>query len=81
MGKEIDLLVNYPRTKRDVQKRGAEKTEEDRAVARQFGRDFFDEGNIEFLKKNNSFKDYGKQNLNEIKNQLFKQNVPVRILE
>ena len=42
MGKEIDLLVNYPRTKRDVQKRGAEKTEEDRAVARQFGRDFFD---------------------------------------
>jgi SAM-dependent methyltransferase len=42
MGKEIDLLVNYPRTKRDVQKRGAEKNEEDRAVARQFGRDFFD---------------------------------------
>jgi SAM-dependent methyltransferase len=42
MGKEIDLLVNYPRTKRDVQQRGAEKTEEDRAVARQFSRDFFD---------------------------------------
>ena len=42
MGKEIDLLVNYPRAKRDVQKRGAEKTEEDRAIARQFGRDFFD---------------------------------------
>ena len=42
MGKEIDLLVNYPKTKRDVKQRGAEKTEEDRAVARQFGRDFFD---------------------------------------
>lgn len=42
MGQEIDLLVNYPRTKRNVQERGATKTEEDRAVARQFGREFFD---------------------------------------
>ncbi len=42
MGREIDLLVNYPRTKRDVKERGASKTEEDRAIARQFGRDFFD---------------------------------------
>lgn len=45
------------------------------------GRNFIDEGNIEFLKKNNSFKDYGKENLIEIKNQLFEQNIPVRILE
>jgi ubiquinone/menaquinone biosynthesis C-methylase UbiE len=36
------LLVNYPRTVRNVKERGATKTEEDRAVARQFGREFFD---------------------------------------
>lgn len=42
VGKEIDLLVNYPRTKRNVEERGASKTEEDRAVARRFGREFFD---------------------------------------
>jgi ubiquinone/menaquinone biosynthesis C-methylase UbiE len=42
MGQEIDLLENYPRTKRDVKARGATKTEEDRAVARRFDRDFFD---------------------------------------
>ena len=42
MGKEIDLLVNYPRTPRDVKQRGVTKTEEDRAIARTFGREFFD---------------------------------------
>ncbi len=42
MGKEIDLLVNYPKTKRDVKERGNTKTEEDRTIARKFGRDFFD---------------------------------------
>ncbi|MDR3517466.1 MAG: class I SAM-dependent methyltransferase [Azospirillaceae bacterium] len=42
MGQEIDLLVNYPRTKRNVEDRGATKTEADRAIARQFGREFFD---------------------------------------
>lgn len=42
MGQEIDLLVNYPRTKRDVNARGAEKTEADRALARKFGKEFFD---------------------------------------
>lgn len=42
MGKEIDLLVNYPQTKRNVKERGIEKTEEDRAVARKFGKEFFD---------------------------------------
>ncbi|OGN65413.1 MAG: methyltransferase type 11 [Chlamydiae bacterium RIFCSPHIGHO2_12_FULL_49_9] len=42
MGQEIDLLINYPRTKRNVKERGATKTEEDRAIARQFGKDFFD---------------------------------------
>jgi ubiquinone/menaquinone biosynthesis C-methylase UbiE len=42
MGKEIDLLVNYPKTKRNLDERIAFKTEADRAVARQFGREFFD---------------------------------------
>ena len=42
MGQEIDLLVNYPKAKRNVKERGAEKTPEDRALARQFGQAFFD---------------------------------------
>lgn len=42
MGQEIDLLENYPRTKRNVEERGAAKTEEVRKIARQFGREFFD---------------------------------------
>ncbi len=42
MGKEIDLLVNYPRSKRNIEERGQTKTEADRAIARRFGREFFD---------------------------------------
>ncbi len=42
MGHEIDLLVNYPRAKRNVEERGQEKTEEDRRIARRFDREFFD---------------------------------------
>ena len=42
MGKEIDLLINYPRTKRNVEERGKEKTDEDRKIARRFDKDFFD---------------------------------------
>jgi SAM-dependent methyltransferase len=42
MGREIDLLVNYPRTRRNVEERGETKTDEDRRIARQFDRDFFD---------------------------------------
>ncbi len=42
MRREIDLLVNYPRTKRKVDERAQLKSEEDRLIARQFGRDFFD---------------------------------------
>ena len=42
MGKEIDLLEQYPKAKRNVQERGASKTEEDRAIARRFGKEFFD---------------------------------------
>ena len=40
MGNEIDLLKHYPKTKRDISQRGAEKTEEDRIVARKFGKNF-----------------------------------------
>lgn len=39
---EIDLLKNYPKTSRDLNSRAAEKTEEDRAIARKFGKEFFD---------------------------------------
>lgn len=42
MGKEIDLMINYPKSKRNVEERGASKSEEDRALARKFGKDFFD---------------------------------------
>ena len=42
MGQEVDLLVNYPRSKRNVEARGASKTEADRAIARKFGAEFFD---------------------------------------
>jgi len=42
MGQEIDLLINYPRSKRNVDERGATKTEADRALARKFDKAFFD---------------------------------------
>lgn len=42
MGQEIDLLVNYPKAKRNVEARGQDKTEADRAIARKFGKEFFD---------------------------------------
>ena len=42
IGKEINLLKKYPKTKRDVNKRREEKTEEHRAIARKYGKDFFD---------------------------------------
>jgi SAM-dependent methyltransferase len=42
IGMEIDLLVNYPKSKRNVEDRGQSKTEEDRRIARKFGEEFFD---------------------------------------
>jgi len=42
MGQEIDLLANYPKTKRNIKERGAIKTEQDREVARRFDKEFFD---------------------------------------
>ena len=42
MGKEIDLLKNYPKSNRNLDERANAKTEKDREIARQFGKDFFD---------------------------------------
>ena len=42
MGKEINLLKNYPYTKRDISGRLLSKTDHDRAIAQEFGKDFFD---------------------------------------
>lgn len=39
---EINLLSKYPQTKRNLDERGNEKTEEDRFIARKFGEEFFD---------------------------------------
>lgn len=42
MGKEIDLLKNYPKTKRNLDERSAGTTLEVRKIARKFDKDFFD---------------------------------------
>ncbi len=42
MGKEIDLLINYPKSKRNLDDRASNKTDEQRDIARKFGKDFFD---------------------------------------
>ncbi len=38
----VDLLANYPSAERDTVNRALAKTEQDRAIARNFGREFFD---------------------------------------
>lgn len=42
MGQQIDLLINYPKAKRNLEERAASKTEADRAIAKKFGQEFFD---------------------------------------
>lgn len=42
MGVEIDLLAKYPKSNRNVDERGLEKTDKDREIARRFGKEFFD---------------------------------------
>jgi len=42
MGQEINLMISYPTTKRDIKERGLQKTETHRKIARQFGKEFFD---------------------------------------
>lgn len=39
---EIDLLIKYPKTKRNLSKRKKDKDIKVREIAREFGRDFFD---------------------------------------
>jgi SAM-dependent methyltransferase len=39
---EINLLDQYPRSKRSIDERGTQVTEADRELSRQFGRDYFD---------------------------------------
>ena len=42
MGKAINLLRNYPKSKRNLKKRAQIKTQKIRSVARKFGKEFFD---------------------------------------
>ena len=42
MNQEINLLINYPKMKRNVNERADKKKAEDQVIARQFGKDFFD---------------------------------------
>ncbi|MDO8512133.1 MAG: class I SAM-dependent methyltransferase [bacterium] len=39
---EIDLLANYPKTKRNLDERAQEKTEADRKIGRRFDKEYFD---------------------------------------
>jgi nucleoside-diphosphate-sugar epimerase/SAM-dependent methyltransferase len=39
---EMNLMEKYPQTKRDVDKKAEEKTEEDKLIAKKFGKEFFD---------------------------------------
>jgi SAM-dependent methyltransferase len=39
---EINLMDQYPRSKRPIDERGNRVTDADRAIARQFGKDYFD---------------------------------------
>jgi len=42
LGREIDILSNYPKAKRDLNARLESKSEESRKVGRRFGFDYFD---------------------------------------
>ena len=42
LGKEIDLLKNYPKSNRDLNERVSSKTDNDRLIARKFDKEFFD---------------------------------------
>ena len=42
LGREIDVLANYPKAKRDLNARLESKSEESRKVGRKFGFDYFD---------------------------------------
>ena len=42
LGREIDILANYPKVKRDLSARLESKSEESRKIGRKFGFDYFD---------------------------------------
>lgn len=42
MGQEINLLDKYPKSKRPIDDRALERTERDVAIAKQFGKEYFD---------------------------------------
>jgi SAM-dependent methyltransferase len=42
LGREIDILANYPKTKRDLTARREFKSKESKKIAREFGKDYFD---------------------------------------
>ena len=42
VGKEIDLMVSYPKAKRNLEERASQRTAEDRLIARRFDQAFFD---------------------------------------
>jgi len=42
MGKKINLLEKYPKSKRNISDRGMKKTDKDREIARKFDKEFFD---------------------------------------
>jgi SAM-dependent methyltransferase len=42
LGREIDILANYPKAKRDLSARLESKSEESRKMGREFGFDYFD---------------------------------------
>ena len=42
LGEEIDILINYPKAKRDLNARLESKSEESRKIGRKFGFDYFD---------------------------------------
>lgn len=42
MGKELNLLDRYPRSTRPIDERGSRVTEQDRKIASQFGKEYFD---------------------------------------
>ena len=42
LGREIDILANYPKAKRDLSARLESKSEESRKIGRKFGFDYFD---------------------------------------
>ena len=42
LGREVDILANYPKAKRDLNARLESKSEESRKIGRKFGFDYFD---------------------------------------